>query len=245
MYPTLFTFRGFEVTTFGILVALAALTAFWVFQREIGRASLPASTADAGIAGIVGGMLGAKLVWAIEFSGTAPFHELLFSRAGLSWFGGLVGGIVAGIVTIRVRRLSLLATLSAAAPALAIGHAIGRVGCFLVGDDYGRASTLPWAVAFPEGRPPIDIPVHPTQVYESIALCVVAAVLFRQRRRSVADGVVFGTYLVLAGSARFVIEFVRVNAPILGPLTLAQGFSIAAVCVGAILMRDATEPRKR
>lgn len=239
MYPTLFTVHGFEITSFGLLVALAAVTAFQVFQREAAQAGLPPAAADAALAGILGGMLGAKVIWAIEFSGTAPFPSLLFSRSGLSWFGGFVGGIGAGLWMLRARRVPIMAALSAAAPALAIGHAIGRVGCFLVGDDYGRPSDLPWAVAFPEGRPPTLVAVHPTQLYEALALTVVAVVLIRMRRRSTPDARVFGTYLLLAGSIRFAIEFVRINAKVIGPFTLAQAFAAAAVLVGVLCVRYA------
>src|SRR5262245_65765936 len=97
----------------------------------------------------------------------------------MSWFGGLAGGIGTALILMHRRRLPIVATLAAATPALAIGHAIGRIGCFLVGDDYGRPSDLPWAVAFPEGRPPTLLRVHPTQLYEAAALAVIAWLLVR------------------------------------------------------------------
>jgi phosphatidylglycerol:prolipoprotein diacylglycerol transferase len=199
VYPTLVRIGGFEITTFGVLVATAALVGLWIFGREARRSGLPSSAVDAAMAGVIGGLVGAKLIWAIEFSGTAPFASLLFSRGGLSWFGGLVGGVSTGLWFLRRRRIPLLAALSAAAPALAIGHAIGRIGCFLVGDDYGRPTTLPWGVAFPRGLPPTDVPVHPTQLYETAALVPIALLLVRWRRKGVPDAVVFGRYLVLAG----------------------------------------------
>src|SRR5687768_14186348 len=114
------------------------------------------------------------------------------------------------------RRLAPLAVLAAAAPGLAVGHAIGRIGCFLVGDDYGRPSELPWAVAFPEGLPPTSVPVHPTQLYEAVALVPIALLLRHWRARGRADRFVFGAYLALAGAARFLVELVRVNEPVLG-----------------------------
>ena len=103
---------------------------------------------------MLGGLVGAKLIWAIEFRHDAPFLSLLLSRGGLSWFGGFLGGVGAGLWALRRRRIPIVPALSAAAPALAIGHAIGRIGCFLVGDDYGRPTDLPWGVAFPKGLPP-------------------------------------------------------------------------------------------
>lgn len=237
MYPTLVQFGDFEVTTFGVLVALGALIGLRIFHRELVRSGLPADGVDAALIGVVGGLIGAKLIWAIEFRHEAPFLSLLFSRGGLSWFGGFVGGVGAGLWALRRRRIPIIAALAAASPALAVGHAIGRIGCFLVGDDYGRPSDLPWAVAFPRGLPPTTVPVHPTQLYEAAGLVVIAWLLVRWRRDGIRDSVVFGRYLVMAGALRFAIEFVRVNAPIAGPFTLAQLFSGAMIVAGLSFAR--------
>jgi phosphatidylglycerol:prolipoprotein diacylglycerol transferase len=126
--------------------------------------------------------------------------------------------------------------LAAASPALAVGHAIGRVGCFLVGDDYGRPTELPWGVAFPEGLPPTDVPVHPTQLYEAAILVPVAWLLFRWRRRGVPDPVIVGGYLLLAGAARFAIEFIRVNERVLGSFTVAHLISLGIATAGFVLL---------
>jgi phosphatidylglycerol:prolipoprotein diacylglycerol transferase len=154
----------------------------------------------------------------------------------MSWFGGLAGGVGTALVVMWRQRMPIIPTLAAATPALAIGHAIGRIGCFLVGDDYGRPSDVPWAVAFPRGLPPTDVPVHPTQLYEAIALAAVAWLLIRWRRRNVPDAVVLGRYLVLAGSIRFAIEFIRVNVRVVGPLTLAHLVSLALMIIGCAML---------
>jgi len=135
-----------------------------------------------------------------------------------------------------MKQLPLLATLAAASPALAIGHAIGRIGCFLVGDDYGKVTGLPWAVAFPEGLPPTLDRVHPTQIYEALPLFLIGAVLIKLRKARRNDRMVFGTYLVLAGTTRFLIEFVRVNDRVIGPLTVAHLASMLAVVSGVVLL---------
>jgi phosphatidylglycerol:prolipoprotein diacylglycerol transferase len=106
----------------------------------------------------------------------------------------------------------------------------------MVGDDYGRPSNLPWAVAFPEGLPPTSVPVHPTQLYEAIALAGVAWALIRWRRKGVADAVVLGRYLVLAGSIRFAIEFIRINLRVVGPLTLAHLIALSLVAAGVTVI---------
>ncbi|MEZ5290900.1 MAG: prolipoprotein diacylglyceryl transferase [Vicinamibacterales bacterium] len=236
MYPVLFRIGTFEITSFGVLVAIGAAVGLWLFDRERQASHLPDGALDAAMAGIVGGLAGAKLVWAIEHAGrVGPFFELLFSRGGLSWFGGFAGGLAAGLVTLRRHRIPVLRVLATAAPALAVGHAIGRIGCFFVGDDYGTPSTLPWAVAFPEGLPPTTTPVHPTQLYEMAALLPIAWLLLRMRRHGRSDRVVFGTYLVLTGTTRFFVELLRVRTPIVGPFSIAHVFSLAAVVLGLAL----------
>jgi len=236
MYPTLFRIGNFDVTTFGVMVATGALVGLWIFGRELARRGLPATASDAAMAGVFGGLVGAKLLWVAEHIGEEPFRDLLFSRGGMSWFGGLVGGVGTALLVMKWQRLPLIATLAAATPALAIGHAIGRIGCFLVGDDYGRPSDLPWAVAFPRGLPPTTVRVHPTQLYEMAALFVVGWLLIRWRRQGVPDAIVLGRYLVLAGTIRFAIEFIRVNQRVLGPLTLAHLVSLALVIAGTALL---------
>jgi phosphatidylglycerol:prolipoprotein diacylglycerol transferase len=113
---------------------------------------------------------------------------------------------------------------------------LGRVGCFLVGDDYGRPTSLPWGVAFPRGLPPTDVPVHPTQLYEAVFLGILAWLLIRWRKQGAGDQQVLGRYLFLAGAFRFALEFVRVNTRVLGPLTVAHVFSAGVAAVGMVLI---------
>ncbi len=232
MYPVLFRIGDFEVTSFGVLAAIGALVGLWTFRRELRMSGLPDEGVEAAVAGVVGGLAGAKLLWVFEHFGEEPVVDLLVSRGGLSWFGGFGGGVLAGIVVMHRRGLPKIAFLAAATPALAAGHLIGRIGCFLVGDDYGRPSNLPWAVAFPEGLPPTAVPVHPTQLYEAIGLGVLAWSLLRWRRRGVGDTIVLGRYLVAAGALRFFIEFIRVNERVALVLTVAHLMSLAAIGVG-------------
>lgn len=162
----------------------------------------------------------------------------------MSWFGGFAGGVLAGLAVMQWKRLPKMDVLAAATPALAIGHAIGRIGCFLVGDDYGRATDLPWGVAFPRGLPPTSVPVHPTQLYEAAALIPVAWLLVRWRRDARTSRFVLGAYLVMAGSIRFAIEFIRVDVRVLGPLSVAHLASLGTIAVGlGLLARDRTRRR--
>jgi len=243
VYPTLFTIRGFEVTTFGAMLGVASLVGLWLLRGELRRSQLPEAALDAAIAGVVGGMAGAKLLWVFEHLGEEPFISLFLSRGGMSWFGGFAGGILAGLFVMQRQHLPKIAVLAAATPALAIGHAIGRIGCFLVGDDYGRPTDLPWGVAFPRGLPPTAVPVHPTQLYEAVALVPLAWLLIRWRREGRPDTFVLGGYLVIAGAIRFAIEFLRVDVRVLGILTVAHVASLLVVTIGvALLARSHRQP---
>ena len=239
MFPVLLRIGSFEVTSFGAMMAVAALVGVWIFRRELRRSNLPESAVDAAVAGVLGGLVGAKLLWVVEHRHEEPVIQLLFSRGGLSWFGGLVGGIVAGLTVMHWRRLPVLRVLAAATPALAIGHAIGRIGCFLVGDDYGRPSSLPWAVAFPEGLPPTSERVHPTQLYEAALLVPIAWLLFRLRGERAADRLVLGCYLLVTSVVRFLIEFIRINERVALNLTVAQWACVGLAVVGLWLVRMA------
>ena len=243
MYPVLFRIGSFEVTSFGAMVAVAALVGLWLFRRELRRSGLPLDATDAGTVGVVAGLIGAKLLWTIEHAREAPISELLLSRGGLSWYGGLIGGVGAGLAYILLKGWPVVSILAAATLALAFGHLIGRIGCFLVGDDYGIPSNLPWAVAFPEGLPPTTVPVHPTQLYEAVGLGLLGWLLLRWRRRGVRDAIVLGRYLVGAGTLRFLIEFIRVNERVLFGLSVAHLAALAAIAAGVgILAAGPTEP---
>lgn len=239
MYPILFRIGDFEITSFGVMVAIAAIVGTWVFYRELRASGLPGDASDAATWGVLGGLVGAKIFWAIEHRATGPMFDLLISRGGLSWFGGFAGGLLTGILVIKRRHLPVLKVVAAATPALAIGHAIGRLGCFLVGDDYGYATTLPWGVAFPDGLPPTLERVHPTQLYEAFALLPLAWLLVRWRRQGKSDGFVLGMYLILAGTIRFAIEWVRVHQPVVGPLAPAHVFALMAMVAGLVMIRRA------
>jgi phosphatidylglycerol:prolipoprotein diacylglycerol transferase len=246
MYPVLFRIGTFEITSFGAMVALGALVGLWIFRRELARSRLPDDAVDAAVWGLLGGLIGAKVLWTIEhMGGTEPFTSLFFSRGGMSWFGGFVGGVGAALYVMRRRRWPMIAVVAAATPALAVGHAIGRVGCLLVGDDYGTPSDLPWAMAFPEGLPPTDVPVHPTQIYEAIPLVLIAYLLVRWRRNGLADSAVLGRYLAMTGLLRFGIEVIRVNERVALGLTVAQWVSAAVVVAGVAMMAATAKPRGR
>ena len=244
MYPVLFRIGSLDITSFGVLVALGALVGLWVFRRELARSGLPDEALDAAVYGLVGGLVGAKLLYVFEHVDEGSFFGLFLDRGGMSWFGGFVGGLFAGLATIRVKRWPTIAVLSAATPALAIGQMLGRIGCFLVGDDYGHPTSLPWGVAFPEGLPPTTERVHPAQIYEAIFLAFFTWLLIRWRRQGLSDSTVLGRYFLGVGIFRFALEFVRVNTRVLGPLTVAHVFALAVVLLGVGILVAASPAKK-
>lgn len=235
MYPTFVTIGSFEVTTFGVMMAAAVVAGMWLFARELRFSRLPERAINGAMLAVAAGLVGAKLLFVAEHTGEAPVATLLSSRGGLSWFGGLAAGVGTALGYFRWHRLPVLRVVSAAVASLTLGHMLGRIGCFLVGDDYGSPTNLPWAVAFPYGLPPTTVRVHPTQLYEAAFLGVFTLVLLHWRRARVADRIIVGRYLCITGSARFLIEFLRINPPVLFGLTVAQCAGLATCLVGLVI----------
>src|SRR5215213_9893693 len=200
MFPTLVKIGNFEITTFGLMMFLAFVIGGWVLSRQFKRYGLEEELASSiVVAAALGGIVGAKIYYAILFR---DWH-LLFDRAGLVWYGGLIGGFLAASWLVWRHKVDFLKAADATAPALAIGYAIGRIGCFLVGDDYGRPTDAWFGVAFPKGAPPTtaqalrdfgaavdpSIPsyqvlsVHPTQLYETAMALIMFGVLMWLNRR--------------------------------------------------------------
>jgi len=217
------------------MVAIGAMVGLQVFRAEVAARLLPERAVDVGLAGLAGGLIGAKLLYVIEHLGAESVSNGMLSRGGMSWFGGVIGGALLASVVVRALRLPPVPLVAAATPALALGQAFGRIGCFLVGDDYGRPSDLPWAVAFPEGLPPTAERVHPTQLYEALFLALLAAALGRWRRSLLPDRMIVARYCLAAGAFRFLTEFIRVNERLALGLTLAQWSSIALTGIGVAL----------
>jgi phosphatidylglycerol:prolipoprotein diacylglycerol transferase len=226
-----------DLQTFGISFALAFAVSFAVVGRRFKELGRPTDWAyEMGFAALIGGVVGSRIDFIAQNYDDVEGDLLgnIFSGAGLVWFGGLLGGAI-GVCLWAWRRGFLgLPLLDLAAPGLAIGYAIGRIGCQLSGDgDYGIASNLPWAMAYPEGTVATTQEVHPTPVYETLAMAGVAVVLWRLRDR-VRPGMLFALYLVLAGIERLLVEFIRRNDSVVGGLTLPQLISIAMIAAGGI-----------
>jgi phosphatidylglycerol:prolipoprotein diacylglycerol transferase len=230
--PTIDLF-GLELQTFGLMFALSFVASGLVVARRLQELGKPVDWAYEMIfAALLGGLVGAKLWWAIDNDEVTLSG--LFSGSGLTWYGGAIGGAIAVLAWASRHGMRNLSLLDMCAPALAVGYAVGRVGCQLSGDgDYGGPSDLPWAMAYPDGVVPTDEEVHPTPVYETLAMGLVAWVLWTLRDR-VRPGALFALYLVFAGTERFLVEFVRRNEPALLGLTTAQLMSLLLFVTGAV-----------
>lgn len=239
MFPELLRIGDFHITSFGAMVAVSFLVAFWISGMEFERKGMSRRLHEhIFLAALVGGILGAKLLFLIENVPISdllsyPKHYLLL-RGGLTFYGGLFLALFASFVITKKHKESFWKVLDATAPALVIAYAIGRGGCFLVGDDYGIASTLPWAMPFPKGSPPTLEAVHPTQVYEMIIMSLVFIALWKMRKKDRPLGWLASIYLLLAGLERFFVEFIRntTESPISG-LSVAQVMAIALILIGA------------
>jgi len=223
--------------TFGIAFALAFIAAGAVLGRrlkEIGKSTDWAY--EMIIVALVGGLVGARLNFVIQNYGDVKGDLLgnLFSGSGLVWFGGAVGGAIGVALWAWRRKMLNLTLLDICAVPLCVGYAIGRIGCQISGDgDYGVAWNGPWAMAYPDGTKPIDTPVHPTPIYETLAMGLVAYFLWSLRDRFQA-GVLFAIYLVLAGTERLLVEFIRRNSAEFLGLTQPQLISVVMIVAGLV-----------
>ena len=225
MYPRLLTTPLFTVHTFGLLLASAYVAAFWWLIREGRRERLDVDAlASLGYWAIGGAVIGAKALMILRaFPEYAAAPSEIFSLSVLTsagdFYGGFIGALVASAIFFRRHpRLPFWLTADLCGPAIALGQAIGRVGCFMAGDDYGAPTRLPWAVTFTDpdaariGGAPLGVPLHPVQLYESIVCLALFAFLVRLNRRKPFDGAVILAYTALYAVARFVLEFFRGDA---------------------------------
>ena len=223
--------------TFGICFGLGFIAAGAVIHRRFGELGKPPDWAyEIAFAALLGGLIGARLYFVFDNWDDVSDDLLgnLFSGSGLTWYGGAIGGALFVIIWAKWRGILNLGLLDLASPSLAIGYAIGRVGCQLSGDgDYGKAWDGPWAMAYPDGTVATDEPVHPTPIYETLAMGSLAIVLWGLRDRFV-PGVLFAIYLFGAGLERFLVEFLRRNDDVAIGLTEAQLLSVAMMLVGGI-----------
>jgi len=261
-HPFQFSIGPLQFTGFGIAVVLSFLVAQTVSQEEMVRLGQdPAPIADMIFGAVIGGLLGAKLYFVVVLG----HWDSLFARGGFVFWGGLIGGAIGVLLIAWRKHVPIWRTLEVGAASIAAAYAVGRSGCWAVGDDYGRPWTGPLAVQFPEGAPASTagimsrefnvafppgtdpstvVAVHPTQLYEVAMALIMFAILWRLRKHTHAEGWLFGVYCVLAGVERFVVEFFRAKDDYLSiGLTTAQVIAIATVILGFVLLTLRWKPR--
>src|SRR5437588_2726979 len=218
---------GISIKTFGVAFALGFIACGGLVARRFRELGKPVDwSCEISFASLVGGVVGARGYYLIQNYDRVK-HDLvgsIFSGSGLVWYGGAIGGAIAVTAWMRWRKVLNLQILDIAATALALGYAIGRIGCQVSGDgDYGIRSSLPWAMAYPHGTVPTPpgVRVQPTPIYETVTMCLLAYFLWKLRDR-VRPGVIFALYLVGSGFERFLVEFIRRNSEVAAGLTAPQ-----------------------
>ncbi|MDC0160827.1 prolipoprotein diacylglyceryl transferase [Gemmatimonadales bacterium] len=250
---------GQPITSFGVFMLLAFLTAGYVLRAELQRVNEdPDKAWDFVFMAVIGGILGAKVYYLLlNFPSLIEDPiRMIFSRGGLVWYGGFLLATALVIREIRRQGLSVPAMADLIAPALALAYAVGRIGCFLVGDDWGRPTDSFLGIRFPQGSPATTVqnieqmfgitvdpalieeygnvvPVHPTQLYEVGMSTLIFFILWRIREHEHQKGWLFMLWLGCAGVERFLVEFLRAKDDrFFGVLTVAQIISLAIVAVG-------------
>jgi phosphatidylglycerol:prolipoprotein diacylglycerol transferase len=234
-----FDVLGVSIKSFGVVFALAFLACGMLVARRLRELGRPVDWAyEIVFAALVGGIVGARGYFVIQNYDEVKGHLLssIFSGSGLIWYGGAIGGAIGVVAWMRWRNALELRMFDMCATALALGYALGRIGCQVSGDgDYGIRSNLPWAMGYPHGTVPTPpgVTVQPTPIYETVAMGLVAYLLWKLRDR-VRPGVVFALYCLLSGLERFLVEFIRRNKEVLLGLTSAQVESVGLMLVGTV-----------
>jgi phosphatidylglycerol:prolipoprotein diacylglycerol transferase len=247
MYPVLISLGPVRLFTYGFFLALGFITAIWLAGREARRLGLPAARFyDLCLYIIVAALVGSRLLYVIleyPYFLENPSHVLLLWKGGLVFHGGLVAAFLISFYYMRRHQLPWRTTFDALAVGMPVGQALGRVGCFMAGCCYGSASDLPWAVRFthPETLCPVQETLHPAQLYEALLLLPVFGVLYWLRTRKRYEGQLLLTYFCLAGTVRFLVEFVRHPLDYRGPVLLGafpvtQLFALAVALVSGALL---------
>jgi len=271
MFPTIFSYKGLEISSYGLMLVVAFLTCNYLLRRDlVKKGQNPDIADDITFRAAVGGIIGSKIYYLIEnpssieqmINASSMVEAIKIFGSGLVFLGGLIGGMISVTLYLRKNNIQWLDAADWVAPYLILGHAIGRIGCFLVGDCYGTVCTLPWGLQFAKGLPATTyenfylyypkvfdseyfqstyssgdvITVHPTQLYEFFTGVLIFFYLLHIRKKDSYPGLIMFEYLFLAGLARFLVEFIRLNPSYLFGLSGAQIISALMMIVSSYFM---------
>lgn len=246
MFPVLLSWKFLTLHTYGLFAALGVLAGHAAATARSRRLDArDTAVSDALPAVLIGALLGARALYVAthpaEFAG-AWMEIAMIWRGGLMWHGGLIGGALAGALFFHRRKYPLARAADVFAPGLALGQALGRLGCFFAGCCYGRACDLPWAVTFrhPAALAPLGVPLHPSPLYDAAWNAAVFALLWRLARRDFwtpGRGRLVVLYLTLAALGRWLVELTRGDdrGAAAGPFTVTLLLALAAPALGAVL----------
>jgi len=254
VFPKLISIGSFYLPTYGVMVALAFLAGLAITVRLGRRSGLNAELiTNLAVYVALAGMLGAKILmivfdWNRYMANPGDIFSLATLQAAGVFQGGLILALVTAFLYMRKQGMPLLASSDAFAPGLALGHGIGKIGCFAAGCCWGIETKLPWAVKFHDPAAyaltgvPLEIALHPAQLYESSAELLVFGFLYWRFGRPHAPGQIIGLYLVSSSVLRFLIEFTRNHEQALPfglPLSITQWIAILLAAAGAVLLARA------
>lgn len=268
MIPKLFEIGPVPVYSYGLMLGISFIVASWLMSREFKRRKLDENASvNITFIALIGGVIGSKLLYVIEEWSSItsmPASKIfstdgLFSPAGLTWYGGFILATILIYLYTRSKKIPFFRVCDAAAPSLAIGYGIARIGCHLSGDgDYGLPvsefmSWVPWGTDYSNGTLPPSVAFrgtdiarefggvvpdntlcHPTPMYELVFAIIIFSILWMNRTKFKADGKLFGLYLILSGAARLLVEFIRLNPKLIGIFSEAQVISIGLIIIGLI-----------
>ncbi len=239
MYPVLLQLGSFQIRSYGVVVLLSFLLGVWLSAREAKRKGLdPALVQDFAFYALLGGIVGARLYF-VAFSAPAyylsnPWEILAVWHGGLGIIGAVAGGFVVALWYCGKHHVSLWRFADTLAPGAILGQTVGILACLLNGDSYGKPSNVAWAIAYtdPRAMAPLNVPLHPVEIYEMAAHLLVFALVWATRKRYRVDGFVLLTYLAGYGAARFAVEFFRGNPAIFAwGVPAAQVFAVALIAI--------------
>ena len=238
MYPVLFRIGDFAISPYPVIFVIAFLVAYILCKGEFKRRGLSEDLLDLLlVANVIGGIVGAKILFLME---NVTFLEFIgdpirYLSSGLTFLGGFLGAVFLILVVGWAKKVNFWLAADAMAPALVIGYAIAKIGCFLVGDDYGIPSNLPWAMSFPKGAPPTNEMVHPAQIYEMLVAAGIFVFAWKIRKCNKPIGWLTAIVFILMGLERFLVEFVRNTTPSFIPgVSLAQLMSLGLIVAGVL-----------